>query len=74
MSFKVEEQTTVKESEYHILIDKPSLRKQKDTEYDWRDRIKQWWRVAKSKGAIVDLGAKSQLNSNSVSLASLGLL
>lgn len=47
---------------------------EKDKEFDWRERLNDWWKIAKSKGAIVDLGAKTQLNSNSISLATLGLL
>ena len=46
----------------------------KDDEYDWRDRLKQWKKVQMAEGAIVELGAKSTLNSNSASIAILGLL
>jgi predicted DNA-binding antitoxin AbrB/MazE fold protein len=45
-----------------------------DKEYDWTDRLKQWKKVQLAEGAIVDLSAKGQLNSQSASLAILGLL
>ena len=48
--------------------------KSKDKEYDWTDRLKQWKKVQMAEGAIVDLSSKSQLNSQSASIAALGLL
>ena len=47
---------------------------QKDKEYDWTDRLKQWKKVQLAEGAIVDLSSKKQLNSQSASIAVLGLL
>ena len=46
----------------------------KDKEYDWTDRLKQWKKVQLAEGAIVDLSSKKQLNSQSASIAVLGLL
>ena len=51
-----------------------SLTEQKDKEFDWTDRLKQWKKVQLAEGAIVDLSSKKQLNSNSASIAVLGLL
>lgn len=62
------------ETKLHIMIQQAGAKQQKDTEYDWTDRLKQWKKVQQAEGAIADLGAKGQLNSNSVSLAVLGLL
>lgn len=31
---------------------------QKDKEYDWTDRLKQWKKVQLAEGAIVDLSSK----------------
>ena len=47
---------------------------QKDVEYDWTDRLKQWKKVQMAEGAILDLGEKKQLTSQSTSVAILGLL
>jgi len=63
------------ETKLHIMIQqKQSGKPQKDSEYDWTDRLRQWKKVQQAEGAIADLGAKSQLSSNSVTLAVLGLL
>jgi len=45
-----------------------------DKEFNWTDRLKQWKTHQLSQGAIVDLSSKNQLNSQSSSLAILGLL
>lgn len=62
------------EKKLHILIQQSNQKQQKDSEYDWRDRLKQWKKVQQAEGAIADIGGKSQLNSNSVALTILGLL
>ena len=46
----------------------------KDTEYDWRDRFKQWRDVQMSSGAIVDFSELNNEVSKSVQLSVLGCL
>lgn len=45
----------------------------KDTEYDWRDRLREWKHVQTSKGVIVDL-AQAGPGAQSAPVAILGLL
>ena len=37
----------------HVLFDEDPFKK-KDTEFDWRDRLKQWKKMQQSSGAILD--------------------
>ena len=55
-----------------IMIDRQQSKE--DKEYNWTDRLAQWKKIQMSEGAIIDLSSKSQMNSQSASLAILGLL
>ena len=55
-----------------IMIDRQQTKV--DKEYNWTDRLAQWKKIQMSEGAIIDLSSKSQMNSQSASLAILGLL
>ena len=62
-----------KAKQSHIMIERQE-NQAKDSEFNWTDRLKAWKSVQNAKGAIVDLGSKGKLNSNSASMAILRIL
>jgi len=63
----------IKAKQSHIMIERQE-QQSKDSEFNWTDRLKAWKSVQNAKGAIVDLGSKGKLNSNSASMAILRIL
>jgi hypothetical protein len=51
-----------------------SVHEEKDKEFDWRDRLKQWKNVQQSGGAVLNFTQKGQETFRSTSISVLGCL